>query len=122
MAECTGVQCSLTHSEESKEWPEATISTRMTMNPYLLAKAREECFKHGVNTWEYLNVALWEKLGRPTHDELMEFAANMEVDEEDPKWVKRLKITAAHEMEMLRIKHERRQQSGNGDAQPAKAE
>ena len=101
MAECTGIECSLTHSEESKEWPAATISTRLTMNPYLLAMAREECYKHGINTWEFLNVALWEKLGKPTHDDLMKFAAGIELDDEDPKWLKRLKITAAHEVEVM---------------------
>jgi hypothetical protein len=93
-------ECSLTRSDSSKNWPEGVISVKMTMNPYLLAMAIEEALKSGLKPWELINVALWEKLGCPNQDTLMEFAANLELEEEDPKWKKRLKITARHEVEV----------------------
>lgn len=92
--------CSVTQSEAAKNWPEGIISVKMTMNPYLLAYAIEESLKSGAMLWEFINVALWESLGKPDHDTLMEFAASMDVEDEDPKWKKRLKITARHEVEM----------------------
>ena len=92
--------CSVTQSEAAKNWPEGIISVKMTMNPYLLARAIEESYKSGMKLWELINVALWERLGKPDHDTLMEFAANMELEDEDPKWKKRLKITARHEVEV----------------------
>ena len=93
-------ECSLTHSEEGRNWPDAIISSKMSMNPYLLAMAIEESAKQGMKVWELVNIALWEKLGKPDHSALMEFAANMEIFDEDPKWKKRLKITARHEVEV----------------------
>jgi hypothetical protein len=47
-------------------------------------------------------LAMWERLGKPDHDALMGFAAGMDVDEEDPKWKKRLKLTARYEVEVAR--------------------
>lgn len=91
-------ECSLTQSSDARNWPEGIISAKMTMNPYILAMAIEEAYKSGLPPWEYINTALWEKLGKPDHDTLMQFAANLEIVEEDPKWKKRLKITARHEV------------------------
>lgn len=92
--------CSLTHSEASRNWPEGIVSAKITMNPYLLAMAEEKALQKGIKLWEFINVALWEKLGCPTNKELMEFAAEMELDDLDPKWKKRLKITSRHELEI----------------------
>ena len=100
-------QCSLTRSEAAKNWPEGTISVKLTTNPYILALALDEASKQGLRLWEFINVAVWEKLGRPDHDTLMEFAAGLEVAEEDPKWMKRLKITARHELEMAALRQQR---------------
>ena len=86
--------CSVAQSQAAKKWPEGIISAKLTMNPYLLAMAFEESMKAGSQLWEYINAALWEKLGEPDRDKLLEFAANMEVFDEDPKWKKRLKIAA----------------------------
>ena len=97
-------QCSLSQSEEAKNWPDAVISVKLTMNPYLLAMAIEESLTRGIKLWELINSGLWEKLGKPDHDTLMEFAANMEVDDLDPKWKKRLKLTARHEVEVAALK------------------
>lgn len=97
-------ECSLTQSDAAKNWPEGIISVKMTMNPYLLAVAIEKSLGSGMKLWEFINAALWEKLGKPDHDTLMEFAANLEVFEEDPKWKKRLKITARHEVEVAAYK------------------
>ncbi len=91
-------ECSVTRSPEAKNWPEGIISVKMTMNPYLLAMAIEEAYKSGLQPWEFINTALWEKLGKPDHDALMQFAADLEIIDEDPKWKKRLKITARHEV------------------------
>ncbi len=99
-------ECSMTSSEASKNWPEGTVSIRITMNPYIFAMAMEQCFKEGMKPWEYINVAIWEKLGKPEHDALMDFAANLEIDDEDPKWKKRLRINARHEVEVARAKAE----------------
>jgi hypothetical protein len=90
--------CSITQSEAAKNWPEGIISVKMTMNPYLLAMAIEEALPKGMKPWEFINSALWEKLGCPDQETLMKFAANMEIFDEDPKWKKRLKIAAAHEV------------------------
>ncbi len=96
-------ECSLTLSTESQQWPEGTVSVRLTMNPYLLAMALEHAINHGIKLWEFINIALWEKMGRPDRDALLEYAANIELDEEDPKWKKRLKITARHELEVKKF-------------------
>jgi hypothetical protein len=97
-------ECSVTRSEAADNWPEGIISVKMTMNPYLLAMAIEKSLGSGLKLWEFINTALWEKLGKPDHDTLMDFAANMEVFDEDPKWKKRLKITARHEVEVAAFK------------------
>ncbi|MDQ7785356.1 MAG: hypothetical protein RDU20_20905 [Desulfomonilaceae bacterium] len=104
------VDCSMTQSEAAKNWPEGVISVKMTMNPYVLAMALEESLVKGIRLWEFVNTALWEKLGKPDHDTLMEFAANLEVFDEDPKWKKRLKITARHEVEVAAYKKSLRDQ------------
>jgi hypothetical protein len=57
--------CSLTHTQEAENWPEGIISVNVAMNPYLLAMAIEERLKQGINVWELVNTALWEKLGKP---------------------------------------------------------
>jgi len=90
--------CSITKSEAARNWPEGIVSVKLTMNPYLLAMAIEEALKKGMNVWELINTALWEKLGCPDKMTLMKFASDMEIFDEDPKWKKRLKITAAHEV------------------------
>ena len=108
--------CSITTSDASKNWPEGVISAKLTMNPYLLAMAQEAAYKEGLQPWEFINSALWDKLGKPDHDTLMEFAANMEIEDEDPKWKKRLKITARFEVERTAAIHqmaETAQDSGN---------
>lgn len=97
MAECS--TCSTVTSAEAKDWPDATVSTKMTMNPYILAMAEEEALKKGMRLWEYINLAIWEKLDKPGQEKLTEFAANLELDDEDPKWKKRLKVTARFEVE-----------------------
>ena len=100
------IECSMTRSEASKNWPEGTISVKVTMNPYLFAIALEEALRMGMKPWELINVALWEKLGKPDHDTLMEFAANLEIEDEDPKWKKRLQITARHEVAVAAFRKE----------------
>ena len=100
-------ECSMTSSEASKNWPEGTISVRVTMNPYVFALAIDEAYKQGLKPWEFITTAIWEKLGKPDHKDLMDYAANIEVDDEDPKWKKRLKITARHEIEMAEALRER---------------
>jgi hypothetical protein len=100
-------ECSLTKSKESQHWPEGTISVKLTMNAYLLAMAFEHAMNQGMKLWEFINIALWERLGKPDEDALLEYAANIEIDEEDPKWKKRLKITARHEIEMKKLKEQR---------------
>ncbi|MEW6352413.1 MAG: hypothetical protein AB1646_25455 [Thermodesulfobacteriota bacterium] len=102
--------CSATKSHESGKWPEGIISVRMTMNPYLLAMAEERAHSEGVPLWEYVNAALWEKLGKPECPELYEFAAGLPVDDEDPKWKKRLSITARHEMAVAAVRSARAQE------------
>jgi len=94
------VECSMAESEVAKNWPEGIISVKMTMNPYLLAMAIEKSLDSRMRLWEFINTALWEKLGKPDHDTLMDFAANIDVLDEDPKWKKRLKITARYEVEV----------------------
>ncbi len=96
-------ECSMTMSEEARNWPEAVIGAKLTMNPYLLAMAAERAAQSGMKLWELINLALWEKLGKPDHDALMEFAAGMDVEEEDPKWKKRLRLTARHEVALSRL-------------------
>lgn len=100
-------ECSVTTSKESQHWPGGTISVKLTMNPYLLAMAFEHAMNQGMKLWELINIALWEKLGKPDEDALLDYAANIEMDEEDPKWKKRLKITARHELEMKNLKEYR---------------
>jgi hypothetical protein len=92
--------CSITKTEESKKWPEAIISVKLTMNPYLLVLAEEKAAEAGLKVWEYINVALWEKLGKPSRNELLDFAAAFDLDDVDPKWKKRLKLAARHEVEI----------------------
>ncbi len=93
--------CNLTQTEESRKWPEGIVSVKLTMNPYLLVLAEEKAAKAGLKVWEYINVALWEKMGQPSREELANFAAVFEVDELDPKWKKRLKLAARHEIEIV---------------------
>jgi hypothetical protein len=100
-------QCSPTRSEASKNWPEGIIHVKITMNPYIYAMALEEAYKQGMKPWELINVALWEKIGKPDHDTLMNYAANVEIDEDDPKWLKRLKITAQHEVAVAAVRAQR---------------
>jgi hypothetical protein len=50
---------------------------------------------------------LWEKLGKPTQPELLDFASSIEVDDLEPKWKKRLKLTARHEVEVREALKER---------------
>jgi len=117
--------CAVAQSEAARKWPEGVISAKLTMNPYLLAIAFEESMKAGVQLWEFINTALWEKLGEPDRDKLVEFAANMEVFDEDPKWKKRLKIAARYEMGLEEYRKELCDQpfpatnvsEGNGGAQ-----
>jgi hypothetical protein len=92
--------CSLTTTDESKQWPEGVISVKLTMNPYLLAFAEGKSMQAGVKVWEFINLALWEKFGKPTEQELLDFASSIEVDDLEPKWKKRLKLTARHELEV----------------------
>jgi hypothetical protein len=110
-------QCSPTRSEESQNWPEGLISVKITMSPYVFAMALEEAFKRDMRPWEFINIAIWEKLGKPDHDTLMEFAANLEIDDEDPKWMKRLKITARHEVEVAAVRKERGAQAEEKQSQ-----
>lgn len=117
--------CAVAQSEAAKEWPEGLISAKLTMNPYLLAMAFEESMRAGTQLWEFINTALWEKLGEPGRDKLLEFAANMEVFDEDPKWKKRLKISARYQMGLEEFRKELEDESlpaqagseGNGDTQ-----
>lgn len=109
-------QCSLTRSEASQNWPEGLISVKLTTNPYLFALTLHEASKEGLKPWEFISVAVWEKLGKPDHDTLMKFAAELEIVDEDPKWMKRLKITARHELEVAALKQER--DSAANDFQP----
>ena len=95
--------CSLTKSKESKKWPEDIISVKLTMNPYLLALAEDKAYRDGLKLWEYINLALWEKLGCPSKDELLDFAATFDLDDLDPKWKHRLKLTARHEVEVRKV-------------------
>jgi hypothetical protein len=98
--------CAVAQSEAAKKWPEGLVSAKLTMNPYLLAMAFEEAMKAGSQLWEFINTAVWEKLGEPDRDKLLEFAANMEVFDEDPKWKKRLKISARYEMGLEEFRKE----------------
>lgn len=93
--------CSITVTEASRNWPEGIISVKLTMNPYILSLAEEAAAKQGMKLWEYINVALWEKLGQPGQDVMLNYAARQEIDEEDAKWKKRLKLTARHELEVI---------------------
>jgi hypothetical protein len=117
--------CAVAQSEAAKKWPEGLISAKLTMNPYLLALAFEESLKAGTQLWEFINTAVWEKLGEPGRDKLLEFAANMEVFDEDPKWKKRLKISARYELGLEEFRKElandpslaTTDSQGNGNAQ-----
>lgn len=93
--------CSITGSEASKNWPEGIISVKLTMNPYLLALAEDAAAGSGIKLWEFINLALWEKLGEPGQEAMLKHAARQDICEEDPKWKKRLKLTACHELEAL---------------------
>ena len=109
------VECSMTQSPEANNWPEGIISVKMTMNAYILAMAIEEAYKSGMRPWEFINKALWEKLGSPDHDALMKFAADLEIDDEDPKWKKRLRITARHEVAVDTYRKELQEVAGESD-------
>ncbi|MBI5248968.1 MAG: hypothetical protein HY912_05685 [Desulfomonile tiedjei] len=100
-------ECSITSSDQAKNWPEGVISAKITMNPYILVMAGEEAEKRGMKLWELINIAIWEKLGEPSFDDLTEFAANLEIFDEDPKWKKRLKIVASHEVTVAEMKAEK---------------
>lgn len=114
-------ECSVTQSPEGTDWPEGIISVKMTMNPYILAMAIEQAYKSGMKPWEFINKALWEKLGSPEHDALMSFAADLEVDDDDPKWKKRLKIAARHEVAVDAFRKELQEgasESGDNEDKP----
>ncbi len=96
--------CSVTVSDASKNWPDGIISVKLTMSPYLLTLAEEASFGSGMKLWEFINVALWEKLGKPNEESLLNHAAELDLSDEDPKWKKRLKLTARHEIEVSRFK------------------
>lgn len=108
--------CSMTQSEAAKNWPEGIISAKMTMNPYVLAMAIEESLTRGMKLWELVNIALWEKLGCPDQSTLMKFAAEMEIFDEDPKWKKRLKITAAHELAVAEYRKQLERETSSPEA------
>jgi hypothetical protein len=108
-------QCSLTQSEASKNWPEGIISVKLTMNPYILAMASEESLNRGMKLWELINVAVWQELGKPDLDALLAFAANMEIFDEDPKWKKRLKIAARHELAVAEFRKQQALEESEGD-------
>ncbi|MCA1959179.1 MAG: hypothetical protein LDL33_00175 [Desulfomonile sp.] len=112
--------CSVTRSEASRNWPEGIISVKLTINPYIFAMAIEEAYKQGLQPWELVSVALWEKLGKPDCDTLIEFAASLELTDEDPDWKKRLKITAAHEAAVAAVKREREQAALEGSSPDTK--
>ena len=99
-------QCSITASDEAKNWPEGLISVKITMNPYILAMAGEESLKNGMKLWEFINLAIWEKMGKPSQAELTEFAASFEIFDEDPKWKKRLQIAARHEVAVAEVRRQ----------------
>jgi hypothetical protein len=109
LQEVTMQHCSITRSEDSQQWPEGIISVKLTMNPYIFAMAIEEAYRQELQPWELVSLALWEKLGKPDREALTEFAANLELADEDPDWKKRLKITAAHEAAVAAVKRERQQ-------------
>lgn len=113
-------ECSVNESSVAKNWPEGIISVKMTMNPYILAMAIEAAYKSGLKPWEFINQALWEKLGSPDHDTLMEFAADLEIDDEDPKWKKRLKIAARHEVAVETYRKELQEAAGESDEEGCK--
>jgi len=109
-------QCSLTQSEASKNWPEGIISVKLTMNPYILAMASEESLNRGMKLWELINIALWQELGKPDLDALLTFAADMEIFDEDPKWKKRLKIAARHELAVEEFRKQLALEESESDA------
>ncbi len=100
-------KCQITVSREAENWPEGLISAKLTMSPYILARAEEESLKNGMKLWEFINLAVWEKLGKPTRHELIAYAADLESFDEDPKWKKRLKIAARHELAVNELREER---------------
>jgi hypothetical protein len=106
--------CSTTRSPAAQSWPEGIISIKLTMNPYLYAMAQDEAAKQGLSLWEMVNIALWEKLGKPDYDTLMEFAARLDLNDEDPKWKQRLKMAARHEME-VQAERKRQMQPPRGE-------
>ncbi|MCL5125018.1 MAG: hypothetical protein M1511_11070 [Deltaproteobacteria bacterium] len=108
--------CSLTNSEESRKWPEGITSVKLTMNPYLLVLAEDKAAREGLKLWEYINLALFEKIGRPSKDELLDFAATFELDDLDPKWKHRLKLTARYEVE---VRQATKHLGASGDSEPS---
>ena len=48
--------CAVAQSEAARKWPEGVISTKLTMNPYLLAMAFEESMKSGVQLWDGIRI------------------------------------------------------------------
>jgi len=109
LEEVTMQHCSVTRSEASQQWPEGIISVKLTMNPYIFAMAIEEAYRQGLQPWELVSLALWEKLGKPDREALTEFAASLDLADDDPDWKKRLKITAAHEAALAAARRERDQ-------------
>ncbi len=106
--------CSITVSDASSNWPEGVISVKLTMNPYLLSMAEEAAARNGIKLWEFINVALWEKMGKPGMEVMLDYAAQQEISEDDPKWKKRLKLTARHEVEVLAYKRTLKDESHLG--------
>jgi hypothetical protein len=105
-------QCSITRSAAAKNWPDGIISVKITMNPYVFAMAEARAYERGLQPWELICEALWDKLGGPSHEELMAFAADLELCEDDPKWKKRLQITARHEVEISASRKRREAEAG----------
>lgn len=98
--------CTLTVSEAAEHWPDGVISVKLTMNPYLLTLAEEAAERTGMKIWELINVALWEKLGKPDQKSMLNYAAELDLSDDDPKWKKRLKLTARHEIEVMEHRQE----------------
>jgi hypothetical protein len=86
------------HSPPPSAWPEGSLSIKFMVNPYLLLFAITRCQELTVELGELINVALWEKLGKPDRDELVRLAAEMEVSEEHPRWMRHLQTTANFEL------------------------
>jgi len=86
------------HSPPPSAWPEGSLSIKFLVNPYLLLFAIKGCQELGVELGEFINKAIWEKLGKPDRDELIRLAAETEISEEHPRWMKHLQTTALFEL------------------------